>query len=52
MQEFEAAFKRQKELRNEIVTYLREKDLTYEEALKALKDALSYLERASLGNKI
>jgi len=51
MQESEIEFKKQCELRNEVMAISRNKGLTYGQALNAIKDARSYLERASLENK-
>lgn len=52
MKEFYEERKRQKELRNEIIVFLKTKEATYKDALVALKDAQSRLERASLEHKI
>ena len=52
MQRFEEEFKKQRKLRNEVVDFLKDKGLTYTQALSALKDAQSYLERASLKNRL
>lgn len=52
MKEFEEQMKQQRKLRDEIISFLKERDLTYKETLAALKDAISHLEMASLKNKI
>lgn len=41
-----------KGLATELVQFLKDKEVTYGEALEALEDALSFLERASLKNKL
>lgn len=41
-----------RKLATEVVTFLKEKDVTYEEALEALEDTLSFLKRMSLKNKL
>lgn len=40
------------ELATEVVAFLKEKDVTYKEALKALEDAQSFLKWTSLKNKL
>jgi hypothetical protein len=52
IQEFEKNLKVQRELRNEIINFLKSKGLTYGQALNAIKEAQSYLERTSLENKL
>lgn len=39
-------------LATEIVKFLKDKEITYLEAIEALEDAQSFLRRASLKNKI
>lgn len=39
-------------LATELVQFLKDKEVTYGEALEALEDALSFLKRASLKNKL
>lgn len=43
---------KRKELLADLVEFLREKELDYGQALIMLKDAQSYVERASLKNRI
>lgn len=43
---------KRKELLVDLVEFLREKELDYGQALIMLKDAQSYVERASLKNRI
>lgn len=42
----------EKPLATEIIKLLKNKEVTYKEAIEALEDASSYLKRASLQNKI
>ncbi len=44
--------KEQKKLRQEIINFFKEKEVTYEQAINILKDTLYRLERMSLNQKL
>ena len=51
-EDFLNRMKEQKKLSREIIDFLKEKEITYELAIEALKDTLFHLERMSLNQKI